>query len=942
MIRKLMGVALALGVAPAQGGTQGEPLSRAFTAYELKVPVTHLGVGVDREGRLFSGTMDGVLVYDGTEWERVPIPNRYARQVDAGGDGRIYVGGLNTLGVMERSADGGWGYRELLGQVGIDPAVASIGPVMHLEPVEQGVVAVAQSVAMWVSADGRGAKKWGIDDSIARVMISGDRVYGCSANEGLVELDGGRPRAVPGGEALAGVRCVSLDDWGGVTVLISDAGLFELDAGSLRQIEGAERFEDLGPLTNRAVLADGSRVFGFLRGSLLHYDAERGFLRRMKPVSTGVRDVVADHEGGLWVASEVGLARLDYPSAWSLVGSERGLTAATNDAAWFDGAWWVATSQGLFKLVEKEGLYQAELVDGGPEGELFSLVAGQGGLLAGGVGGLMGWRPGQDVQWLVGPDEAQVIDALKPSRVSPGRVYAGGVDSLVVLRDSPSGWDLQQIIDAKGLATWAMAETPDGSLWTGVVDGGVERWKFLDDGSGIAERTRFGESEGLPRVRDRWSLSVLDGVLVAMGGGEAWGFDGIRFNRLPERELGERKLTELPKIVHTNAGVFAAGRDAISVRRAAEGGWTTHQFAGQPVIDVNEFRSNGEQVAVALLSGLLLYDTSAGSPPARPALAVGIGWARTTSKGLDGVSVVDGGVRVRSGEVLEVGFEAVRLGSNVSFRYRAPGVIEQWSRWSDSGVITMPVLSGRSYALEVEARAGDGGFASVRRKVEVIPRWYERVELQLGFGAVLLGLLALAGKNLSDRRLAAQKAYARNLEATVARRTQEVADAQKRLDAVQMTDPVTEVANKLAMERGLAREWIRCMDNDRPLAVILVDIDHFSAINEDRGYLGGDEVLRRVGYKLRTLIDPQRELVARIEGGKFLVLLPGVTGDAAQERAERIRQLLTEGAEETSTLAVVLTKPSSASSPDVLLSKVKAAIKEARKGGLGGMSVIRA
>lgn len=930
---------LALGGA-TQAGLDGEALKRTYTAHELKVPESHLGVAVDAEGRVFSGTLDGVLVFGGTEWERVAIPNRIARQVDAGGDGKVYVGGINTFGVVEPDRAGSWTYRELLSTVGISPENASFGHVSHLEPVANGVMVVAPGMVMEVSAARAEGSRWTIPDGIGRMLVVGGDVYACT-DRGLVHFVDRAPRPLPGGDVLAGVRCVAMDEWGGRRVLISDAGLFDVAPSGVTQLADGAAFTDRGPLTNRAVLADGGRVFGFLDGSLLHYGPTRDLVRALQPEAGGVRDLVADREGGLWLGTETGLSRLDYPSSWSVIDAQRGLVGTTNDAAWFDNAWWVASTQGLYRISAVDGADRATLVEGAPQAEMFSLLPGQRSMLVGMVDGLMSVGADGEGRWLL-EEEGLSVDGMLASRHVAGRAYAAGVDILLVLRDGDDGWTIAQRIDAPGIASWALAETGPDEVWSGTSDGRFERWRLSSDGTALTDRKTFGASEGLPHIRDRWSLGTYDGMLVASAGNTAWRLSGERFEAYAAPTIGKGTLAELPKLTETSVGVFAAGRDAIALRGERHGDWKAWRFGGLPVLDVNEIREGPDAVVAVALNGLLVYRKDGGQEHATAPLAVSVRWGKV--QGAAGTEMVDvtGDMSVRSGDVLDLGFEAVRLGGDVEYRYRAAGTMDAWSDWSSSKHATIPVLRRQPLLVEIEARGADGSTAASRLAIAVAPRWFERIDVQLAAGAVLLALFALLAKIVSDYRLRSQRAYSRELEAQIARRTHEVSEAQQRLDAARMTDPVTEVPNKTAMERGLAREWVRCMDTARPMAVILVDIDHFAQVNEAKGYLGGDEVLRTVGYKLQTLYDPQRELLARYDGAKFVLLLPGVDEEEARKRAARIREVLAENADETSSLGVVMVRPSSATSPDVVLLKMEAALREARGHGRGGIGIVSA
>lgn len=75
------------------------------------------------------------------------------------------------------------------------------------------------------------------------------------------------------------------------------------------------------------------------------------------------------------------------------------------------------------------------------------------------------------------------------------------------------------------------------------------------------------------------------------------------------------------------------------------------------------------------------------------------------------------------------------------------------------------------------------------------------------------------------------------------------------------------------------------------IAVLMIDLDHFKAINDTYGHCAGDEVLRVSAQRLRASIRPG-DAVGRIGGEEFLVLMPGVKRDDVQRMAERIRSAL--------------------------------------------------
>jgi diguanylate cyclase (GGDEF)-like protein len=105
------------------------------------------------------------------------------------------------------------------------------------------------------------------------------------------------------------------------------------------------------------------------------------------------------------------------------------------------------------------------------------------------------------------------------------------------------------------------------------------------------------------------------------------------------------------------------------------------------------------------------------------------------------------------------------------------------------------------------------------------------------------------------------------------------------------TDPLTEIANRRHLEQILARELVRSRRYHRPLALLLVDADHFKAVNDRLGHVAGDQTLRALAARIQAAVR-QDGLVARYGGEEFAVVLPEASLDAGANVAERIRAQL--------------------------------------------------
>jgi diguanylate cyclase (GGDEF)-like protein len=102
------------------------------------------------------------------------------------------------------------------------------------------------------------------------------------------------------------------------------------------------------------------------------------------------------------------------------------------------------------------------------------------------------------------------------------------------------------------------------------------------------------------------------------------------------------------------------------------------------------------------------------------------------------------------------------------------------------------------------------------------------------------------------------------------------------------TDELTGLPNRATFEGWMERETARARRDGRPLALLLVDVDHFKRVNDQRGHVVGDRVLREVARRMRDALRGD-DLLSRVGGEEFCVLLPGADLAAAAEVGERIR-----------------------------------------------------
>ncbi|WP_433996136.1 sensor domain-containing diguanylate cyclase [Bradyrhizobium lablabi] len=217
-------------------------------------------------------------------------------------------------------------------------------------------------------------------------------------------------------------------------------------------------------------------------------------------------------------------------------------------------------------------------------------------------------------------------------------------------------------------------------------------------------------------------------------------------------------------------------------------------------------------------------------------------------------------------------------------------------------------------------RSGDGPlFVVVGKPTEAILRMWRREAIRIG--AIMLGLISFV--------LATTFFLARE----ISRR----ASAEDKLEELATTDSLTGLKNRRKFDAEIDTEWRRAARQNTPLALLMIDADHFKAYNDTYGHQAGDQVLVGIAICITDTVRRAGDCAARYGGEEFSVLLPGCAAADALRVAETIRLKVMQWSEgptvNTVSIGIASLTPAPSMDWSLLLEAADKALYAAKAGG---------
>jgi len=863
---------------------------RSFGASEGLTNLTIRKIYQDRPGFIWVSTENGIYRYDGDRFDPFGpaqgIPSNSEAAIGEDPDGLLLVGGnfglyrlsgnrfeklatpFKTVSSRQGIESDGKGHAYLgtdAGLVELDSLPGSHEIAFHRFPQPNGTSGMQVN---GVFADGDGL--W----------------YGCGLELCKTNAHGTKVFSRDSGLPPARMLSIQKDPKGNLWVAAEGSGIFVWPAGKAKferpslPVPPANIRET--PISDR----DGRLLLPSPGGLLISDGKEWRRISRSAGLRGAVSTVYQDRQNSVWIGlGGRGLVLWRGYREWENYSTESGLAAeyVYGILSMKDGSLWVGTGSGLFRKQQPESSGAFTTVRGFDAVIVHSLIgAPDGDIWAGSEGrGVARIEPRTlsakwfgDAEGLTGKD---VYD-LRIDREN--RLWAATEAGLFM---APAPYvRFSRISELPATRLWAVVQGTDGTVWAGGDSGlfalQAGRWKTFTRGSGLSNTAVL-------------SLCAGPNGIVWVGYQFGGGIDRIH------PQAGGMVIEKNMQRPGTDGMIYfleydANGRLWVGTQHGVDvwdGARWAHYDMNDGLVwddcDTNGFAQGPDgAIWIGTSGGLSRFKPLPREESGAP-LAVVFTKLAVGQNDVSGIANPGFGIRSKPLVARYSALNASRQ-NEVAFRYRLGVAGQGWTE-TDQRELQFAGLAPGAYRLEVQAREDDGEWSGSTAEFpfHILTPWYA----SWWFIAICVLIpLSATGAVLRMRFIGAQKRE-QELVKLVAEKTTDLRLANEELKKMSFTDPLTGLANRRIFNETLERECSRVRRTGSPLSLLMIDIDHFKALNDSLGHQKGDEFLISVAAELKRNCKRRMDTAARYGGEEFAIILADTDVTHAVEFAESIR-----------------------------------------------------
>lgn len=854
------------------------------------------------DSTVYVGNTEGVMLFDGERWTLARLDNRdMVRSLAADEHGRIYVGGFNQFGYLERDETGFEVFHDLSALFSdLLEDDEEYFDIWDIEISEDGVFFAALRHLFLYSPEAGGVKLWRYEGRFGALSSWQDTVVLQFRGEGLYQYEEGDWRLLPGSESLTDmvVDFVQLED-GGLLGIGANGGWPLYHNGRVSEHAMPDGLPDASIFSEMIMPRPGTVALTTQDGRLFVVNLAQQSFRQHDLQAGYLSGLISARGGGLLAVDDVSLIHIAWPGEWSVLGSEQGMSKTAFNLRSYNDHWYVLSSAGAQIARNDEGSVSFSYT-GWTSHEAWDLLdLGDGTALLADSYNLHQVQGDDDV--IPVTDDLVYPRYLLRSRFDPNVVFTGTEGGLMTLRRSAGKGDWQVQMHAEDFGNpviLGIVEVSATELWLGSSRDGLIRVTLADDHREL-DSVRFIDSADGVEYGDQKGAYVIqnpEGKLIVATERGFYCLEDGQFLEVDMDGLSSLKSPdEFLKLAYGPGGdQWAYSYNTVYYKPAGED-WEKLDIQIHLVGAIESLRFDESGNALFVASGRLLRFeelTEGGmSPPQVRFTEVVTARDDVESRRLP-INTNNSLVLPATDFHLRIRFAYPEYSAENGVRYstRVMGLEEYWSGWAESTVTDLYQMKPGDYVFEVKAidssgRTSETAFLPFR----VTPPWYFSTVAKLAWAALLLMLIYMAILLLTKRRTRQLADETRRLEVMVRERTRALESANRQLNMAAHLDGLTEIPNRRKLDEYISQVWYQSLEQQRPMSLLVIDVDHFKWYNDEHGHVAGDELLKDLARLLSANLRRAEDLVARYGGEEFLIVLPGADITVARGMAELMR-----------------------------------------------------
>ncbi len=856
---------------PSTNSELGIPYMQHYEPKEYGARPDNQAIVQGDNGLMYFGNSNGVLEYDGINWRMIHLPNRsLIKTLVRDEQGTIFVGGFNELGYLQPDSLGFTVYHSLKSE--LDLSHHNFNYLRNSFIVGKAVYFQSgKHLFRWLNG---AFKIWSPETEILFSTVVDGNVFVQLKDKGLYKLVNDELQFYK----RIDNRITSLFRLDDQRVLLStiESGLYAIEGSKITPYPTeVDEYLKKNLIRHCRLMPNGWLTLGTNRGGLVVIDKDGSFINILDK-SAGLlnNDILAqylDHQGGLWLGLNHGIARIELLSPYSIFDERLGVTGFINNIVRYKGQLYAGSIDGLLRLNKAGNQQPASFVNLKGSEATFYLAVIDEKLFTATFKGSVIYKEGEFKKLT-----SYSSGALLQSRKDPSIIYVGLIDGLGLLKKQDGSWIDYGKIEGIEDDIREFAELEDGKLWMESQIDGVWLVDFYATDSfniNAAEIRRFQANKELPQG---WLfLHYIRGEALFEIQGVIYKYKGELDSIMPYKDFGVPfgfKSDIVPKLEDEKGNIWMSahleGMEEGDKQRTVSMLKTDGSYE---VMHINDNRIT-HSVKKALYpedAGILWY----GGPDGiiRQDLNLSVPHienfkALIRKISIDGDSIIYGGSQDEN-ESLQLQF----ANNTIRFEYAAPsydeisrnqyqyfleGYDEDWSDWTDETKKDYTQIPEGEYTFKIRSKNIYQQFSSENFiDIKISPPWFRSWWAYV----IYIGLFILSIFVLLNWRSRQLKAKNEMLETIVATRTAEVQHQANQLKI--------QAEKLLELDRAKSRFFANISHEFRtPLTLIKGPIEQLEHNFDEKLSMENVKMIRRSANRVLNMVNQLLDLSRLDEG----------------------------------------------------------------------------